>query len=58
MRRDEFEVEGLYDSLLMALTFEPLLPKGDKEGSIESLSSLDGLFYPETWWLFAEYYKY
>jgi len=57
MRRDEFEVEGLFSSLLIALILELLLPRGDKEGSIESLSSFEGLFYPETWWLLAEYYK-
>jgi|LauGreDrversion4_2_1035121.scaffolds.fasta_scaffold503971_1 hypothetical protein len=39
MRRDEFEVEGLFSSLLIALILELLLPRGDKEGSIESLSS-------------------
>jgi hypothetical protein len=44
MRRDEFEVIGLLPSLLIALTFEPLLPRGDKEGSFESLRCLEGLF--------------
>ena len=57
MRRDEFEVLGLLASLLIDLTLEPLLPRGDKEGSFESLRCLDGLFCPETWWLLAEYYK-
>ena len=44
IRRDEFEVVGLLPSLLIALTLEPLLPRGDKEGSFESLRSLEGLF--------------
>lgn len=48
IRRDEFEVMGLLLSLFMAFTLDPLLPKGDKEGSFESLSILLGLFNPDT----------
>ena len=44
MSREELEVTGLLLSILIALTLDPLLPRGDREGSFELFRNFLGLF--------------